>query len=332
MNIGMIGLGKMGANMTRRLMRGGHRCSVYDIDAENIRMMAKEEAIPCFSVDELIQSQQTPRIVWVMVPSGDATESIIQQLGEKLHGGDLVVDGGNSHFKDGVRRAKKLAERGIQFMDVGTSGGIWGLERGYCMMIGGSEENFKKLDPILSTLAPGGELVEKTPGKKTSSTAEKGYLHCGPEGAGHFVKMVHNGIEYGLMQAFAEGFDILKGANSPALPTDHRYELKLDEVAEVWRRGSVISAWLLDLLAIAMNEDPQLSKFVGDVADSGEGRWTVEAAIEESVSANVIAASLFARFRSRTQHTFGEKALSAMRNEFGGHLEKVGTHDDRKNK
>jgi 6-phosphogluconate dehydrogenase len=330
MNLGMIGLGKMGSNMARRLIRGGHQCAVFDVDPANVRLLEKEDALPCFSLDELVKSQKTPRIMWVMVPSGDATESIINELKNKLEKGDLVVDGGNSHFKDGVRRSKILAEKGIQFMDVGTSGGVWGLERGYCMMIGGSDENFRKLEPILSTLAPGSQLVPKTPGEKLSSAADKGYLRCGPVGAGHFVKMVHNGIEYGLMQSFAEGFDILQGSNSPALPADHRYQLKLDEIAEVWRRGSVISSWLLDLLAIAMNEDPQLSKFEGDVADSGEGRWTVEAAIEESVSANVIAASLFARFRSRKQHTFGEKALSAMRNEFGGHLEKVGPHDKRK--
>jgi 6-phosphogluconate dehydrogenase len=330
MNLGMIGLGKMGSNMARRLMRGGHSCAVYDIDPANVREMEREDALPCFSINELIKSQKTPRILWVMVPSGQATESIITELKEKLDAGDLVVDGGNSHFKDGVRRSKSLAEKGIQFMDVGTSGGIWGLERGYCMMIGGSDENFRKLDPILSTLAPGSALVPKTPGRESSSTSEKGYLHCGPVGAGHFVKMVHNGVEYGLMQAFAEGFDILQGSNTPSLPADHRYELKLNEIAEVWRRGSVISAWLLDLLAIAMNKDPKLSKFEGDVADSGEGRWTLEAAIEEAVPANVIAASLFARFRSRTEHTFGEKALSAMRNEFGGHLEKVGPHDERK--
>jgi 6-phosphogluconate dehydrogenase len=323
MNIGMIGLGRMGSNMARRMMQGGHKCFVYDINPQNIRTMAEEGAVPCFSLDEFVRHLPKPRIAWVMVPAGEPTESIIMQLKDRLDRDDIIVDGGNSYFKDDVRRAQLLNEKGIQYMDVGTSGGVWGLERGYCMMIGGTEECFAHLEPIFSTLAPGSGTVSKNPGENICITAEKGYLHCGPVGAGHFVKMIHNGIEYGVMQAFAEGFDILDAADSQELPNEYRYKLNLNEIAEVWRRGSVISSWLLDLLAIAMNKDPRLSEYEGYVPDSGEGRWTVQAAVEESVSANVISAALFARFRSRKEHTFGEKVLSAMRHEFGGHSEKT---------
>lgn len=321
MNIGMIGLGKMGSNMSRRLMQGGHQCFVYDLNPESVRSLAKEGATPCFSLDELTKKLPVPRAVWVMAPAGKVTESIVIRLKDLLEPDDIIVDGGNSYFKDDVRLAKILSEKKIKYLDVGTSGGVWGLERGYCMMIGGDESSFHHLKPIFMTLAPGSETVLATSGRKSQSSADTGYLYCGPAGAGHFVKMVHNGIEYGMMQAFAEGFDILAEASSPNLPADCRYQLNLAEISEVWRRGSVVSSWLLDLLAIAMNEDPQLSKFVGSVADSGEGRWTVQAAIEEAIPAGVISAALFARFRSRLEHTFGEKVLSAMRNEFGGHVE-----------
>jgi 6-phosphogluconate dehydrogenase len=263
MNIGMIGLGKMGSNMVRRLLRGGHKCFVYDINPENIRAIAKEGAIPCFSLDEFVKAQSNPRTAWVMVPAGGATESIVTQLNDRLDRDDIVVDGGNSFFKDDVRRSKVLEAKGIRYVDVGTSGGVWGLERGYSLMIGGSEQAFKHLEPIFSTLAPGPDTVVQTAGRKTMSTADKGYLLCGPVGSGHFVKMVHNGIEYGLMQAFAEGFDILKNSSSEEVVEDCRYNLNLDEISEVWRRGSVVSSWLLDLIAVAMNEDPLLSKYVG---------------------------------------------------------------------
>jgi 6-phosphogluconate dehydrogenase len=321
MKIGIIGLGKMGSNLTRRLMRGGHECVVYDVKPENVKALAKEGATPTSSIDEFVKALPKSRVVWVMVPAGKITESTVLQLNDRLEKGDTLVDGGNSFFKDDVRRSKILEAKGIQYMDVGTSGGVWGVERGYCLMIGGKEQAFRQLEPVFSTLAPGAGAVAKTPGRKNVSTADKGYLYCGPVGAGHFVKMVHNGIEYGLMQAFAEGYDILKNSSSEEVSEDYRYKLDLDEISEVWRRGSVISSWLLDLLAEAMNEDPLLSKYVGFVHDSGEGRWTVQAAIEESVSADVISAALFARFRSRKEHTFGEKVLSAMRNEFGGHVE-----------
>lgn len=330
----MIGLGRMGSNMARRLMHGGHKCFVYDVNPENARAMAKEGATPCFSLDELVRQLPQPRIVWVMVPAGNVTESVVVELRNRVSRDDIVIDGGNSYFKDDVRRAKLLAESGIKYVDVGTSGGVWGLERGYCMMIGGPEDCFKYLEPIFATLAPGAGTVQETPGEKVCTTADKGYLYCGPVGSGHFVKMVHNGIEYGMMQAFAEGFDILAGADSESLPSELRFKLNLRDIAEVWRRGSVVSSWLLDLLAQAMSDDPQLSKYVGRVEDSGEGRWTVQAAIEEAVPTDVISAALFARFRSRELHTFGEKVLSAMRYEFGGHVEKrvsqAGGHEQRK--
>jgi len=330
MNIGMIGLGKMGSNMALRLMRGGHRCTVFDLKKDSVVTLAKSGAAPAYSVEELVKALPKPRAIWIMVPAGEATESMVMKLKDCLDSGDVIVDGGNSYFKDDVRRSKVLNSQGIKYMDAGTSGGIWGNDRGYCLMIGGEQGSFEWLEPIFKTLAPGPDLVSKTPGtpgatgRKTSSTVESGYLYCGPVGSGHFVKMVHNGIEYGLMQAFAEGFDILKGASRDEVHEEHRFKLNLDEVAEVWRRGSVVSSWLLDLLAIAMKDDPLLSQFEGFVHDSGEGRWTVQAAIEESVPADVISAALFARFRSRQEHTFAEKVLSAMRREFGGHIEEAG--------
>jgi 6-phosphogluconate dehydrogenase len=322
MQIGMIGLGRMGSNMARRLMRGGHACVAFDIDSAAVERAAGEGAIPASSLADLVGKLDPPRTAWVMVPAGGPTESMVTALGELLAAGDAVVDGGNSHFKDDVRRARALAGRGIRYVDAGTSGGVWGLERGYCLMIGGDAETVERLDPIFRTLAPGRGDIPDTPGREgRRSTAELGYLHCGPPGAGHFVKMIHNGIEYGLMQAYAEGFDILKNAASEALPAEHRFELDLGDVAEVWRRGSVISSWLLDLTAIALAGSPDLDEFTGFVQDSGEGRWTIEAAIDEAVPADVLAASLFARFRSRRDHTFGEKLLSALRHQFGGHAE-----------
>jgi 6-phosphogluconate dehydrogenase len=323
MNIGMVGLGKMGLNMAIRLMKGGHTCVAYDIDPKRVAELTKKGAKPASSLEELVQGLSKPRAVWVMVPAGEVTDATIAKLAEHLEEGDTIIDGGNSHFKDDVRRAKGLAAKGIRFLDVGTSGGVWGADRGYCLMIGGEDATFRRLEPVLATLAPGPANVEKTPGRKDLTSVDHGYLHCGPVGAGHFVKMVHNGIEYGLMQALAEGFDILKNSNSPSLPEEHRYDLKLQDIAEVWRRGTVISSWLLDLLSIAMTKNTDLSNFVGSVHDSGEGRWTVEAAIEEAVSAEVITAALFARFRSRRDHTFAEKVLSALRMEFGGHIEEV---------
>jgi 6-phosphogluconate dehydrogenase len=273
-------------------------------------------------LDDLVAKLVAPRVIWLMVPAGEPTEKTVVALGEKLQRGDIIIDGGNSYFKDDVRRSKMLASRGIDYVDVGTSGGVWGLDRGYCMMLGGPQKVVESLDPIFKTLAPGCGDIPKTPGReKMGGTAEEGYIYCGPSGAGHFVKMIHNGIEYGLMQAYAEGFDILRNATSDQLPEDIRYDIKVEDVAEVWRRGSVVSSWLLDLTAMALAESPTLSDFTGDVADSGEGRWTVEAAIAEAVPCDVIAASLFTRFRSRQDHTFAEKLLSAMRNKFGGHIE-----------
>lgn len=323
MQLGIIGLGRMGANMARRLMRSGHHCVVYDRNAEAVSGLVAEGAVGSAAVSEMIASLAKPRHIWVMVPAGNATESTIQELGDRLDPGDTVIDGGNSYFKDDIRRAKTLSTRNISYVDAGTSGGIYGLERGYCLMIGGEREVVARLDPIFRALAPGRGDVERTPGRETSnSTAEDGYLHCGPVGAGHFVKMVHNGIEYGVMQAIAEGFDILRGAANPSVPEELRLTLPVGDIAEVWRRGSVLSSWLLDLTAKALTADPNLSAFEGSVQDSGEGRWTIAAAIEEAVSADVIAASLFARFRSRQSHSFAEKVLSAMRFQFGGHVER----------
>jgi 6-phosphogluconate dehydrogenase len=323
MQLGMIGLGRMGANMARRLMRAGHQCVVYDRSADAVKQLAGEGATGASSLDDLVAKMSKPRHVWVMVPSGGPTESTVMELGDKLEAGDTVIDGGNSFFKDDIRRAKALAAKKLHYVDAGTSGGIYGLERGYCMMIGGDNETVKRLDPIFKTLAPGRGSVERTPGReKATGTAEDGYLHCGPVGAGHFVKMVHNGIEYGIMQSIAEGFDIMKGAANPTVAEEHRLQLPLAEIAEVWRRGSVLSSWLIDLTAKALIEDAALAKFSGHVQDSGEGRWTVMAAVEEAVPADAITASLFTRFRSRQEQSYAEKLLSAMRFQFGGHVEK----------
>ena len=323
MQLGMIGLGRMGANMVRRLIRGGHHCVVFDVNQENVQRLAVEGAIGASSMDDLINRLTPPRAVWVMVPAGDPTETTVEALAQRLSPEDIVIDGGNSYFKDDVRRAKTLKTRGLHYVDAGTSGGTWGLERGYCLMIGGPEPVVTHLDPIFKTLAPGRGDVERTKGRDSvKGTAEDGYLYCGPSGAGHFVKMVHNGIEYGLMQAYAEGFDIFRHANSKNLPEDIRYDLNLPDIAEVWRRGSVVGSWLLDLTATALAENPDLSNFTGSVQDSGEGRWTVMAAVEEGVPAEVLSASLYTRFRSRQDHTFAEKVLSAMRYQFGGHVER----------
>ena len=322
MQLGMIGLGRMGANMVRRLMRGGHECVVFDLSADNVKQLAGEGATGSGSLDDFIGKLSKPRAVWIMVPAGNATEKTVNDLAARMDSGDTIIDGGNSNYKDDARRAIDLREKKINYVDVGTSGGVWGLERGYCMMIGGPREAVQHLDPIFKTLAPGRTEIARTPGReKVSGTAEYGYVHCGPSGAGHFVKMVHNGIEYGLMQAYAEGFDIFHNANSKDLPTEHRYDLNVADIAEVWRRGSVVSSWLLDLTAMALLEDPQLANYSGFVQDSGEGRWTIQAAIEEAVPADVLTAALYTRFRSRQEHTFAEKILSAMRQKFGGHLE-----------
>jgi 6-phosphogluconate dehydrogenase len=322
MQLGMVGLGKMGANMTRRLMHGGHQLVVSDLSADSVKKLAGEGATGSTSLDDLIGKLTPPRAVWIMVPAGAATEATVQKLAGHLQAGDAIIDGGNSYYKDDVRRAGELKSKGIQYIDVGTSGGVWGIERGYCMMIGGPKEAVQRLDPIFKTLAPGKGDIPRTPGReKLGGTAENGYIHCGPSGAGHFVKMVHNGIEYGIMQAYAEGFDIFKNATSKDLPADMRYDLNLPDIAEVWRRGSVISSWLLDLTAMALTENPTLSEYEGYVEDSGEGRWTIQAAIEEAVPVDVLSAALFVRFRSRQQHTFAEKMLSAMRQKFGGHIE-----------
>ena len=322
MRLGMVGLGRMGANMARRLMRGGHEVVVTDLSPDSVRGMASEGAIASASLDDFASKLGSPRIAWLMVPAGGPTETTVQTLAPKFKTGDILIDGGNSYFKDDIRRSKFLREKGIHYVDVGTSGGVWGLERGYCMMLGGPKDVVQQLDPIFKTLAPGPGDIARTPGReKLSGTAEEGYIYCGPSGAGHFVKMVHNGIEYGIMQAYAEGFDIFRNANKPELPKDQQYDLNLADIAEVWRRGSVVSSWLLDLTAIALTENPTLSEYTGFVQDSGEGRWTIEAAIDESVPVDVLSAALFVRFRSRQEHTFAEKMLSAMRQKFGGHVE-----------
>lgn len=323
MQLGMIGLGRMGANMVRRLMRGGHHCVVFDVRPEQVQRLAVEGAVGVGSLDALIDGLSEPRVLWVMVPAGEATETVVEFLAKRLSPEDIVIDGGNSYFKDDVRRAKVLATKGLHYVDVGTSGGTWGLDRGYCLMIGGPAPVVKHLDPIWRTLAPGRGDIARTKGRdRLNGTAEEGYLHCGPTGAGHFVKMVHNGIEYGLMQAYAEGFDIFRHAGGKHLPEDMRYELNLPDIAEVWRRGSVVGSWLLDLTAAALVEQPHVDNFAGSVADSGEGRWTVMAAVEEGVQAEVLSAALYTRFRSRQDHTFAEKILSAMRYQFGGHVER----------
>ncbi|HSM85555.1 MAG TPA: decarboxylating 6-phosphogluconate dehydrogenase [Candidatus Limnocylindrales bacterium] len=325
MQLGMVGLGRMGGNMVRRLLQGGHQCVVSDLSPKAVSEFAREGAAGSTSLDDFAVKLTKPRAAWVMVPAGNATEQTVMGLAQRFEPGDTIIDGGNSYFKDDVRRSQKLKERGINYVDVGTSGGVWGLERGYCMMIGGPKDAVERLDPIFRTLAPGVGDIPRTPGReKLGGTSESGYLHCGPSGAGHFVKMVHNGIEYGLMQAYAEGFDIFRNATSEQLPQDYRYDLDLAGIAEVWRRGSVISSWLLDLTAMALAENPTLSEYTGYVQDSGEGRWTIMAALDEAVPVDVLSAALYTRFRSRQDHTFAEKVLSAMRQKFGGHVEQAG--------
>ena len=320
MQLGLIGLGRMGGNIARRLMQHGHEIVAFDHNPKAADALKGANAAQ--SLKELVEKLKAPRAVWAMVPAGAPTESTVQELGGLLSKGDAILDGGNSFFKDDVRRAQMLAPKGIDYVDVGTSGGVWGFERGYCMMIGGKKEVVERLNPIFAALAPGEGTIPKTPHREgRDPRVEKGYLHAGPVGSGHFVKMVHNGIEYGLMQAYAEGFDILRGRNGTELPQAERFDLDLADVAEVWRRGSVISSWLLDLTAMALAETPTLDEYEGKVDDSGEGRWTINAAIDEAVAAPVITAALFARFRSRISHSFGEKVLSAMRNKFGGHVE-----------
>jgi 6-phosphogluconate dehydrogenase len=323
MQIGVIGLGRMGGNISRRLMKAGHHCVVFDVNAKPREALAKEGAAAARSLEDVVKALNgKPRAVWVMLPAGQITEETVERLGGLLEADDIIIDGGNSFYKDDIRRAKKLTDKRIRYVDCGTSGGVWGIDRGYCMMIGGPKKAVDHLDPIFAALAPGLGDIPRTPGRaKGDPRAERGYIHAGPSGAGHFVKMVHNGIEYGLMQAYAEGFDILRNKDSKDLPEDERFSLNIPDIAEVWRRGSVISSWLLDLGATALAKDPQLKQFSGYVQDSGEGRWTIEAAIEEAVPADVLSTALYARFRSRREHTFGEKILSAMRFGFGGHIE-----------
>ena len=325
MQLGIVGLGRMGGNIARRLMRAGHQTSVYDIDANARAALAADGSTPAETLEALVESlTESPRAIWVMLPAGKITEGTLQHLGSILKPGDILIDGGNSYYKDDVRRAQEFARSGIQYVDVGTSGGVWGLERGYCLMIGGAKEAVDHLDPIFATLAPGKGDIDDTPNRgHLDPRAEQGYIHAGPAGSGHFVKMIHNGIEYGMMQAYAEGFNILERKSSEELPQAERFDLNIADIAEVWRRGSVVTSWLLDLSAIALAKDPNLEGFSGHVGDSGEGRWTVEAAIEEAVPAEVLTAALFTRFRSRQDHNFAEKMLSAMRLGFGGHTEKV---------
>jgi 6-phosphogluconate dehydrogenase len=320
MQLGMVGLGRMGANLARRLMRNGHRCVVFNRTRGPVDALVREGAVGSSSLEELVAKLDKPRAAWVMLPAGQPTENTVSELGRLMDQGDIVIDGGNSFYKDDIRRAQALQARGVHYVDVGTSGGVWGLERGYCMMIGGDTEAVVRLDPIFAALAPGPGNIPRTPGRDGHDPrAESGYIHCGPSGSGHFVKMVHNGIEYGLMQAYAEGFSILRAAAERA--GAERYELDLADVAEVWRRGSVISSWLLDLSAIALAADPKLDGFEGYVEDSGEGRWTLMTAIESAVPANVLSAALYARFRSREEKSFADRMLSAMRKGFGGHVE-----------
>ncbi|SDG54635.1 6-phosphogluconate dehydrogenase (decarboxylating) [Bradyrhizobium sp. Rc2d] len=322
MQLGMIGLGRMGGNIVRRLMRHGHSTVVYDKDAKAVAGLAADGAVGSATLEEFISKLERPRTAWVMLPAGRITETTIDTIAGVMQAGDVIIDGGNTFWQDDVRRGKALKERGIHYVDVGTSGGVWGLDRGYCMMIGGEKPVVDRLDPIFAALAPGAGDIPRTPGRDgRDPRIEQGYIHAGPVGAGHFVKMIHNGIEYGLMQAYAEGFDILKNANIEALPADHRYDFDLADIAEVWRRGSVIPSWLLDLTSTALADSPALSEYSGFVEDSGEGRWTVNAAIDEAVPAEVLTAALYTRFRSRKEHTFAEKILSAMRAGFGGHKE-----------
>jgi len=323
MQLAMVGLGRMGSNLVRRLMRAGHACVVYDADPAAIDTVVREGATAAANLDALVATLATPRTVWVMLPHGEVPEQTVAALGQRLSAGDAVIDGGNTFYQDDVRRAQALAERGIDYLDIGTSGGVWGLERGYCLMIGGPVPCVQRLAPIFEALVPGAGALERTPQRDgLAPSAEQGWLHCGPAGAGHFVKMIHNGIEYGMMQALAEGFDILRNANQASIPAERRYDFDLADIAELWRRGSVVSSWLLDLTSQALAENRDLSNYTGVVADSGEGRWTVQAAIEEAVPAEVLTAALYARFRSRQDHTFAEKLLSAMRHKFGGHVEK----------
>ena len=335
MQLGMIGLGRMGANMVRRLIEGGHQCVVFDRSAKAVAELVKEKAVGSASLAEFMKNLTKPRSIWLMVPVG-AVDDTINGLLAHLDRGDILIDGGNSYYVDDIRRAKELASKGIHYVDVGTSGGVWGLERGYCMMIGGEADVVKHLDSIFATLAPGRGDIPRTPGReKVGGTSEQGYLHCGPNGGGHFVKMVHNGIEYGVMAAYAEGLAVLKAANvgkksavidaetTPLRDPEHyRYDFNLTDITEVWRRGSVIASWLLDLSAAALMEDPALTKFAGRVSDSGEGRWTIKAAIDEGVPAHVLSSALYERFSSRGEANFADKLLSAMRYEFGGHIEK----------
>jgi len=323
MQLGMIGLGRMGGNIVRRLTQHGHACVVYDRNPRAADELAGERVTASKGLDDLVAKLNAPRAVWVMLPAGAATEDAVTALGERLQSGDIVIDGGNTFYKDDIRRAKALKPKGIHYVDAGTSGGVWGLERGYCLMIGGEKAVVDRLDPIFSALAPGSGNIARTPGRDgRDPRPERGYMHCGPSGAGHFVKMIHNGIEYGLMQAYAEGFNILSAAVSR--PDGERFDLDLADIAEVWRRGSVISSWLLDLAAGALASDPKLDGFEGIVADSGEGRWTVMTAIEQAVPATVLSAALYARFRSREEKAFADRMLSAMRKGFGGHIE---THE-----
>jgi 6-phosphogluconate dehydrogenase len=321
MQLGMIGLGKMGANMAKRLLKGGHSCVGFDVNAANVASLQQAGGLGVNSLQELVDTLPSPRAIWCMLPAGNLTENTVLTLADMLAPGDIIIDGGNSFYKDDARRAQILEKQGIHYIDVGTSGGVWGAERGYCLMIGGPKTQVDYLDPIFKALAPGMGDIPPTAGRSNQGTAEQGYLHCGPAGAGHFVKMIHNGIEYGMMMAYAEGFDIMRNATCENLPENLRYDLDLPEIAELWRRGSVVGSWLLDLTAIALTKNPDLSNYTGFVQDSGEGRWTVQAAIEEAVPAHVLTAALFSRFRSRQEHTFAEKMLSAMREQFGGHVE-----------
>ncbi|MDD2137292.1 decarboxylating 6-phosphogluconate dehydrogenase [Pseudomonas kurunegalensis] len=324
MQLGIVGLGRMGGNIARRLMRAGHRTVVHDRKREAITGLEGEGAQGAHDLGALVQKLKAPRAVWVMLPAGEPTEQTIAQLAELLEPGDAIIDGGNTFYKDDMRRAAELAKRGLHYLDVGTSGGVWGLDRGYCMMIGGEKDVFERLEPLFKALAPGVGDIPRTHGRSGEhQRAEHGYIHAGPPGAGHYVKMVHNGIEYGLMQAYAEGFDLLRSKGGNELPEDQRFDLNVAEIAEVWRRGSVVTSWLLDLTADALVADPQLSQFSGSVSDSGEGRWTIDAAVEQAVPVPVLSSALFARFRSRQQQgTYGDKILSAMRLGFGGHVEK----------
>jgi 6-phosphogluconate dehydrogenase len=324
MELGLVGLGRMGANMVRRLKKGGHTCTVFDLSAESVKKMAAEGFAGATSLEDLVKRLAKPRAVWVMVPAGKPTESTVQTLAAAMEEGDTIIDGGNSFYKDDIRRAAELKKRGIDYIDAGTSGGVWGVERGYCLMIGADPAAFNRLEPIFKTLSPGLGNIERTPGRdKIPGTSEYGYLRTGPPGSGHFVKMIHNGIEYGLMQAYGEGLDVLVHKNSKDLPENERFDLNASDIVELWRRGSVVGSWLLDLTAMALVENPDLSNFSGSVEDSGEGRWTINAAIEEAVPVEVLASALFTRFRSRREHTFTEKVLSAMRFKFGGHVERA---------